>query len=596
MLHFIIVAANYDDSELVRKRVKRVLASSNLTEDVDFALRDFSTSNKLKDYLADHHFLQWSAKPTSRQSPKGDHVLVIAQPTLTDMDDTKPVLRQLLRGDPDSVVLLLLNNASAGRLPVKQERRLTDLSAQTVDIKLRGIIREFLKQHESFDYNKYRQRLNEYREVWLTPSRRPAEFPLGGNGEERPNDGEKGPKSRKASAQSDKLDQGEVTDSESGDNEARITTAKAIEAKWDVLVSECLDLAQQTLQKAAERFTQTHEKSSGTKSVGSIAEGSTASDGSSAERVEVDGTAAATRSTNLLELEAPQGTGDANTPKDSEISGDALLSLACAYLYLWVEAQLYSVRAESNYAVYESANATLSSTHLPGYLIFVPRGWGVSQTERAKVKAKVVGILRKYRQTLVDFDNELNKRAPGHAYFVDKLGDAEQFRAWSEDFQPKEDTAAYEPGWVIHAETVGRLLFMQYRKALGREYWRSPETWGRAVLYSLYWIVAGYGFVPGRTLIISLGVFFGFAVAQRLDDGFTPQCVVGPVSLSGFPWAPLRAIAYYIEVSTSSLTSLGAVATPCGEFHGFLSAGESLIGYFLLAILTTLFVQSILER
>src|SRR5262249_41771358 len=145
-----------------------------------------------------------------------------------------------------------------------------------------------------------------------------------------------------------------------------------------------------------------------------------------------------------------------------------------------------------------------------------------------------------------------------------------------------------EPGWEIHAANVGADLSYYYRDALRHEYWLARGQWPAAFILSTYKGIAGFGRKPGRAAGVAAGTLTAFALLHATDDRLT-----GCASLPGR--SNLAQIQYYASVSVSSLTNLGAIVTPCGRFHGLLLSTESTIGFFLLAVLTTLFVQALLE-
>ena len=138
------------------------------------------------------------------------------------------------------------------------------------------------------------------------------------------------------------------------------------------------------------------------------------------------------------------------------------------------------------------------------------------------------------------------------------------------------------------------LLYVKYREALGLEYAQDGRTRGLAILYWLYRVVAGFGFAPERVIVIIISILTLASGAQFADD-YVSQCT-SQTKFVNTPLGWIQNIGFYLHVSIMSVTSMGTVATPCGPFHEVISGIETLFGYFLLAILTTMFVQSILER
>ena len=487
MLHFLIATANYADSVRVSKEVRAALAASSAQESEDYLVREFSTRDALKAYLDTHHLIGEGST-----SQGENHTLVIAQPSLTDMEDLRSVLSELLAKASDSVILLRLNNAGLRGLPISSERILTNLGESALK-RMTKLLERFIQDHEHFDYNKIVRLLDEYKRTRMTPLKPPGS-------------------------------------SENDTTESPTENYAKVIAEWDKLIGDIEKSAGEALDKAIQK-------------------------------------------------------GE----RDS-----ALLNLSSSFLHLWVEAKLYLVRARANYDVYHNAEKRLSPLQGMRRATRIPVGFGIEQRGRAEVEHAVKVIIRDYYRKLKAFDVKLRNQDFEWSYFVRRYGDAEQFRSWSKAFGSKKVKPAYEPGWDTHAASVSRRLFVEYRKALGREYWLSWRTWVSAAIFWLYWVVAGYGLEPWKPVLITALVYFGSAGAQFIDDYGTRCTGSAPAMTSAS--GVVKGIEYYLEVSTSNLTSLGSITPPCGEFHGLISSAESLSGYFLLAILTTLFVQSILER
>lgn len=497
MYHFLIATANYADSVRVKMQVRKILATASIKENDDCVVQEFSTRDALRSYLLDNGFLNISmfGSDQTGQIAERDHVLVIAQPTLTDMEDTKPVLTQLLRRSHDSVILLRLNNTGLGGLPINSDRILNNLGDSAMT-QLRALIEQFLKDHEFLEYNKYVRRLDEFKKTRLTPIQTSG-------------------------------------DSMGDDIDSHINHISNIEREWASLAKGLEQKAELMLQRAVTNFVKS----------------------------------------------GARDTSD--------------LSLSAAFLHLWVETQFYGIRAKTNYQVFVNAHSKLNENQRRLRLGRIPRGFGVSQNERADVEKAILGITKSYFGTLKKYDKVLQVHARNWKYFVRKSGDAEQFRVWSEEFGPKNVNSAIEPGWDVHADRVSHLLFVRYREAIGRERAQDARTRGLG-MHQLYWIVAGFGFAPERVILIILSILTLASGAQFADDYFS-----GCLSQTKFvntPWGWIQNIGFYFHVSITSVTSMGTVATPCGPFHEVISGIETLFGYFLLAILTTMFVQSILER
>ena len=268
-----------------------------------------------------------------------------------------------------------------------------------------------------------------------------------------------------------------------------------------------------------------------------------------------------------------------------------LLSLVHAMLHLWVETRLYGLRAESNYLVYHKAHNVLVARRAITTLERIPPGFGIDQKTRDQVRQEVGAIIKEYKSRLRAFDDLAGAHGVRPTrFFTRHPGDAEQFRTWSDMFGPDDVKPEQEPGWDVHAARTSQQLYYQYRKALQHENWLVISRWPSAFILWVYEMVAGYGMRPGRAAMVAVGTFLSFAIAQFADDSVT-ACSSIPATAS--PWSTIQ---YYVAVSISSLTSLGSVPTPCGQIHGLLLSTETITGYFLLAVLTTLFVQSLQDR
>lgn len=267
---------------------------------------------------------------------------------------------------------------------------------------------------------------------------------------------------------------------------------------------------------------------------------------------------------------------------------ERLLALAHALLHLWVEARLYAVRARTNFRVYHNARQALISKRPTARLERIPPGFGLAHEERRQVRAEVGQIVADYQRALREFDTKLHDRhVKEWRRFTRWFGDAQQFRVWSETFGITGVMAEREPGWEFVAATVGNELYYTYRNMLRHEHFLVRSQWSSAFVLWVYQVVAGYGFRPGRAARVALSTFALFSVLHAMDDYTTPGCGMA---------LTVERIQYYVAVSVSSFTNLGSVAVPCGRFHVLLLSAESLVGYFLLAVLTTLFIQSLLDR
>lgn len=294
---------------------------------------------------------------------------------------------------------------------------------------------------------------------------------------------------------------------------------------------------------------------------------------------------------NLAERIKTRAKEQLEEAKDSTITeDDPRLTTIQAMLHLWVEARLCALRARSNYRVFNEARMVLLDRPDVTTLKRIPPGFGIGQN-RPAMDDEVDKVVDEYYDTLHLFDASLLKsKAPKWSLFRQRFGDAEQFRVWSKQFGPNNVLAETEPGWEIHAASAERELYYHYRDALRHELLLGKRLTSAALMW-VFKVIAGFGFQPARTAKITIGAIIGFGILHWLDDTRS-GCIANTPHVGSI----LSEIQYYFSISISSLTSLGSAVTPCGSFHGLLLASETLFGYFLLAILTTLFVQSLSDR
>ena len=372
MFHFLIATANYADSMRVKAQVRKILAMASIKEEEDCVVREFSTRDTLRRYLLDNGLLTHVQE--GYQKNVSNHVLVIAQPALTDMEDTKPVLTQLFERSPDSVILLRLNNAGLGGLALKLEKRILTNLGDSAMKRMRELIEQFLKEHEQLEYNKFVGILEEYKTMLLSPLQASGELGSESN---------------------------EPDIVESNDVETKWQKlAKGVETKWENLAKDFEQKAESSLREAIAHF-------------------------------------------------------------DTARMRESYLSLTSAFLHLWVETQLYGIRAKTNYQVFVNAHSTLNANQRRRQLGRIPRGYGVDQNARAKIEKSIMDVTGSYYDKLKKYDKvlkNLKKHGRTWRYFTRKFGDAEQFRAWSEDFGPKKVNPAIEPGWDAHADRVIPIL------------------------------------------------------------------------------------------------------------------------------------------
>jgi len=228
-------------------------------------------------------------------------------------------------------------------------------------------------------------------------------------------------------------------------------------------------------------------------------------------------------------------------------------------------------------------------------------------------------VIKEMKQALDDYDEqvrawELDREvAPGWKASTD----ASSLNVWSRDFGRAHEA---ELGWSPFARTIGtELRFQRHRVELRERWgevlhvsWRRTRVQSRlqAALWRFFHFIGYVLFMPLR--LITAGAFWIFG----LTTGFglkptrfaaTTMIVIGLFSslyfadsvlsaCDGATWA-VESYLPNLFYAVSSLTGLGAaIPKPCSTYTGALVSLESLIGYFLLAVLAAMLFSWLTER
>jgi hypothetical protein len=217
---------------------------------------------------------------------------------------------------------------------------------------------------------------------------------------------------------------------------------------------------------------------------------------------------------------------------------------------------------------------------------------------KTALQRKIRELVHKYRAALVSWDAELKPLAKT-SIFVGPGADFQRFRTLSREaieIQPE------EAGWASLAEDAHEELRYQLFDERRREYtrrWKMPA----AIAYAVLRVTTGYGMKPARFAWTVVLTIFGFAALFFLNDYFNPGlgssqhfCAEsGAVDQSPW-WAIIVRYLYLSVVNLASLASNGSVAAYCdGSSTQTILILSALTGYFLLAILASLFFRLLTE-
>lgn len=243
---------------------------------------------------------------------------------------------------------------------------------------------------------------------------------------------------------------------------------------------------------------------------------------------------------------------------------EVLVAEAHALLILALEARLYRLRMGSNYQFYDVESDASENT------VILLRN-----------------VLKGYWRQIRGWDREL-RQVTGMRYFQTRQVGAERFKAFSKEFGP-ERVPAKEIGWLTFAPSAGNELRYQYFDALLRDRSAHPSHWGSALWLLLLKVTMGYGNKPMRFVATTFSVVSLFSVLFFISDRYSNgKCYVARFTLSS--------IFRHIYVAVTNLTSLGSYPTPCGPGAHALLISETVIGYFLFAILAALLIESVREK
>ncbi|GEM_PF-4046817 len=192
-----------------------------------------------------------------------------------------------------------------------------------------------------------------------------------------------------------------------------------------------------------------------------------------------------------------------------------------------------------------------------------------------------------YRRDLNRWNKELQPIVKRSLLRIER-SDAEHRKSLARIFGP-DGISIDEPGWIGYATNVGDELRYQYFDLRVRTGWqmRRFRFIGAAVL-RIIGITTGYGMRPWRFAGTVLFWFLAFFAAYfTLDATQGSQCYPAALTLSS--------LLNHAYLTITNMTSLGSSPAPCSPATKALSGFESIIGYFLLAILVALLYEKLSE-
>ncbi len=287
-----------------------------------------------------------------------------------------------------------------------------------------------------------------------------------------------------------------------------------------------------------------------------------------------------------------EATFEKNARNADRLEREQQLLVAQALLRLETEATLSMLRAEQNYQSVEAATTAFGPGR--GFAsVHFPPGFGIDIAARRKdLIARVRKRFSAYRDQLNAWDQRLGFRKH---FYLRHYGDAEHLQIWSNDCLKHQELpieAQFEPAWIIFGPQIRRELRFYYREALRREFriTRQIIPWWLLIVSG---IVAGYGLRPARVFWTVMGVPLSFA-ALHLADDLLFGCVSMPHSIGG--WVHLFLTDLFYSITTLATLGLSVPMAGCGRLAGVLISAEAISGFFLLAILASVFVEMVLER
>jgi hypothetical protein len=240
-------------------------------------------------------------------------------------------------------------------------------------------------------------------------------------------------------------------------------------------------------------------------------------------------------------------------------------------LLLWVEASLSRWRLISNYLIREDSAGPQES----------PEG----------ILHHVKEILHTYRTLTREWDHEL-KSLTGQRFFQFQLSDSGRLKSLGKEFGASHLTVD-DRGWSKEASAVGEELRYQYYDSLLRER-RLQGKVGAVVWYTILKVTVGYGTKPGRFLWTAIVATLAFTGLYFVSDTHTSGACASYQVPSSWPNAIL-AIPEHLYIAITTLVTLGSNPPPCGPGAGALLSTESILGYFLLAVLAALLIGQLSE-
>ena len=246
-------------------------------------------------------------------------------------------------------------------------------------------------------------------------------------------------------------------------------------------------------------------------------------------------------------------------PQDQDMQLVFLVRYAQQLLRLWVETEFYRVRA------FENHNAASLDP----------------QARTAEnVVQEITDSLQTYHDQIAQWRRHL-RSATGKDFFRNSLGNAAQLREWRHQFGI--DVTRGEVGYDISAPAIDRELRLQYYRALRRE---RATLGGKFGTFTVELTLR-----PGRFALL-VGVMILSFAALYGGNSYVSGC--RDVPTSGEQWAAFFGQSIFQAIT--NLVSLGSYDKPCGVVTPWLLSAESVLGYFILAILASSFFQQLQDE
>lgn len=239
-------------------------------------------------------------------------------------------------------------------------------------------------------------------------------------------------------------------------------------------------------------------------------------------------------------------------------------------MLLWLETRLYRARYISNNdTAYDAGEVSQEEDNLD-----------LVETE-----------IRRYQEKIDEIDRNARRSANARLlrHFKQYSGEATSYMRLRKTFGP-DGTPISEHGWILIAADVGDALRFQYYNALMHRYrqWNVPSRWVSSVWLFIFKYTTGFGVKPLRLLYATIAIIVAFTGLYLVNDA-----IFGDAACQRDVWS-LQSLLSHFYVAVTNLQG-GGTAASCGNGFRLVQSVEIFSGYFILAILSGLVLNKLLE-